>query len=326
LREKGIKKPIRPMLATLVPQPFNRPGWTNEEKYDGFRALAYRRGKQVRIYSRNLKDKTADFPGIVRALAGLSGGDFILDGEIVVFDRKGISRFQLLQRRELNPRVRPVFAVFDCLESEGEAILDKPLTERRKALQRIVPARGPFLMRSRLLSTNGLRAYREAQGKGWEGIISKDGSSPYQPGRRTRTWLKVKSRLESEFVIGGYTPPEGQRTHFGALLVGLFDGRRLRYTGKVGTGYSGGVLAKLAAQMKPLKTSKSPFEPPTRERGAAWVHPRLVAQIAFAEWTKEGKLRQPVFLGLRDDKNPSECQWRERERQRTGGRTQKRIR
>lgn len=202
-----MNKLVRPMLATLVPKPFNRPGWTHEEKYDGFRALAYRREKKVSIYSRNLKDKTADFPGIAGALAALSGGDFVLDGEIVVFDRRGISRFQLLQRRELDAGVRPVFAVFDCLEAEGKEILAMPLSERRKKMESIVPARGPLLMRSRLLSANGLLAYREAKRKGWEGIISKDGSSPYEPGKRTRTWLKVKCRLESEFVIGGYTPP-----------------------------------------------------------------------------------------------------------------------
>ena len=308
-----MKNLIRPMLATLVAKPFNQPGWSNEEKYDGFRALAYRRGKKVRLYSRSLKDITGDFREIAQALARLRRGDFVLDGEIVVFDRKGVSRFQLLQRHELERKLQPIYAVFDCLEVYGREILTKPLAERRRTLEKIVPARHPLLMRSRLLSVNGLLAYREAKRKGWEGIIAKDGSSPYEPGKRTRTWLKVKCRLESEFVIGGYTPPGGHRTHFGALLVGLYDAHRLRYTGKVGTGYSEEVLAELARKMKPLETSKSPFEPPPKERDATWIHPKLVAQIAFAEWTKEGKLRQPAFLGLRNDKKPSECQWRERE-------------
>jgi bifunctional non-homologous end joining protein LigD len=211
--------------------------------------------------------------------------------------------------------LRPVFVVFDCLKTSGEQILNKPLAERRKILERIVPARHPLLKRSRVLSSNGLLAYRQAQRKGWEGILAKDGSSPYEPGKRTRTWLKIKCHLESEFVIGGYTPPAGRRTHFGALLVGLYGGRRLRYAGKVGTGYSQSDLSELARKMRPLQTSKSPFGPtPPRERGAAWVHPRLVAQIAFAEWTKDAKLRQPAFLGLRHDKKPSECRWRERDR------------
>ncbi len=309
-----MRKMIRPMLATLVSKPFNRPGWINEEKYDGFRALAYRRGKKVRLYSRNLKEITADFPGVVQTLSQLSGGDFVLDGEIVAFDQKGVSRFQLLQRRELDIKIRPIFAIFDCLETGGEEMLKKPLTERRKAMEKIVPVRHPLLMRSRLLSSNGLSAYKEARRKGWEGIIAKDNSSPYEPGKRTRTWLKVKCRMESEFVIGGYTPPAGHRTHFGALLVGLYEGKRLRYTGKVGTGYPEKVLAELATKMKPLETSTSPFVPAPRERKATWIRPRLVAQIAFAEWTKDGRLRQPAFLGLRNDKKPSECQWRQRDR------------
>jgi bifunctional non-homologous end joining protein LigD len=197
---------------------------------------------------------------------------------------------------------------------DGEEILKKPLIERRKTMEKVVPARHPSLMRSRLLSSNGLSAFKEARRKGWEGIIAKDSSSPYEPGKRTRTWLKIKCRMESEFIIGGYTPPAGHRTHFGALLVGLYQGQRLRYTGKVGTGYSEEVLEELATKMKPLETSTSPFEPVPPERKATWIRPRLVAEIAFAEWTKDRRLRQPAFLGLRNDKKPSECQWRQRDR------------
>lgn len=305
---------VRPMLATLVPSPFNRPGWVNEEKYDGFRALAYRKGGEVRLFSRNLKDITADFPEISRALTDLVGGDFVLDGEIVAFDRQGVSRFQLLQRRALDSKILPLFALFDCLERNGEDLLKRPLAERREALEAIVPAGHPWLIRSRRLSPNGLTAYEGAKEKGWEGIIAKDESSSYEPGRRSRSWLKVKCRKESEFVIGGYTKPEGHRAHFGALLVGLYDGRALRYTGKVGTGYTEQILAELAGKMKPLRTSNSPFEPAPREKEATWIRPKLVAQIVFGEWTKDGKLRQPAFIGLREDKKPLECRWRERER------------
>jgi len=305
---------IRPMLASLVAEPFNRPGWIYEEKYDGFRAIAYRRGKDVRLYSRNLKDVSGDFLKIVQALTRLPGGDFALDGELVAFDGAGVSRFQLLQQHEIDSRIQPVFAVFDCLEINGEQIMAKPLAERRKATEIIIPANSPLLLRSRRLASNGLVAYKTAKAKGWEGIIAKDESSSYEPGKRTRSWLKIKCRKESEFVIGGYTPPAGHRTQFGALLVGLYDGRQLRYTGKVGTGYSEEVLRKLAIKMKSLQTSKSPFEPTPQEGDATWVHPRLVAQIAFAEWTKDGKLRQPAYLGLRYDKKPPECQWRERDR------------
>lgn len=308
-----MKQPIRPMLATLVTEPFNRSGWVNEEKYDGFRALAYRKGRKVRLWSRNLKNITDDFYEIAQSLARLSSGDFVLDGEIVAFDRNGISRFQLLQRRELDIKVRPLFAVFDCLELDGEDILKRPLSERRTAMEAIVPARHPVLMRSRRLSSNGVIAYQTAKKKGWEGVVAKDDSSSYESGKRSRSWLKIKCRKEAEFVIGGYTPPSGHRTHFGALLVGLYDRHRLRYAGKVGTGYSEGLLADLASKMRPLRTLESCFELPPNEPEATWIQPALVAQIAFAEWTKDGRLRQPVFLGLREDKNPLECLWRSRD-------------
>ena len=304
---------IRPMLATLTPKPFHRPGWVYEEKYDGVRALAYRRGRRVRLYSRTLRDITTEFPEIARALQGLPDGDVVLDGEIVAFDRHGVSRFQLLQRRALGERVHPVFAIFDCLERAGVTLLRRPLAERRRVLEALgLPRRG-VQMRARRLPPNGLTAYRIAQKRGWEGIIAKDEASPYEPGRRSRSWLKVKCRKEAEFVIGGFTAPTGQRQYFGALLVGLFDGPALRFVGKVGTGFSRKALADLSARMRALRTDESPFRPAPREANVTWVRPELVAQIAFAEWTADGKLRQPAFLGLRHDKKPSECTWSARE-------------
>jgi bifunctional non-homologous end joining protein LigD len=304
---------VRPMLATLIAQPFTRAGWVNEEKYDGIRALAYRRGKRVQLFSRNLKELTPEFPEIAKALAELPSGDFVLDGEIVAFDSKNISRFQLLQRRALGETVNPVFAIFDCLELNGKTILDSPLYERHGAVEQLLAGERGNLMLARRLSENGREAFKVAREKGWEGIIAKDDSSGYEPGQRSRSWLKVKCRKESEFVIGGYTAPEGHRSHFGALLVGLYDKKKLRFTGKVGTGYSEDVLADLARKMDLLRTSKSLFQPPPRINRVTWVRPNLVAQIAFAEWTADGKLRQPAFLGLRNDKEPSECQWRDRE-------------
>ena len=306
-------KLIRPMLATLVPKPFHREGWVYEEKYDGIRALAYRRRRQVRLYSRNLKDITAEFREIGLGLGGLGGGPFVLDGEIVAFDRHGVSRFQLLQRRAQGERIHPVFAIFDCLERDGVSLLRRSLAERRQALEAIVPSRRGGLVRARRLPPNGLTAYRIAQKRGWEGVIAKDAASPYEPGRRSRSWLKVKCRKEAEFVIGGFTAAAGNRQHFGALLVGLFDGPALRFVGKVGTGFSRRTLADLSARMRALRTDESPFRPAPREAGVTWIRPKLVAQIAFAEWTADGKLRQPVFLGLRHDKKPWECTWRARE-------------
>jgi bifunctional non-homologous end joining protein LigD len=305
---------IKPMLATLVAAPFHRPGWVYEEKYDGDRATAYRQRRQVRLVSRSLRDITAGFAELARAVERLGGADLVLDGEIVVFDERGVSRFQLLQRRALGEAGRPVFAAFDCLQRDGVSLLDRPLAQRRRALEAIVPAGDDLIMRSRRLPPDGLAAYRTAQRRGWEGIVAKDDASPYQPGRRSSSWLKVKARRQSEFVIGGFTAPKGQRPGLGALLVGLYDGARLRFTGKVGTGFSASTLADLEERLRPLRAAASPFEPAPRERDVSWVRPRLVAELVFAEWTDDGKLRQPVFLGLRHDKKPSDCQWAEREK------------
>ena len=306
-------RPIAPMLATLVQRPFHAAGWVYEEKYDGIRALAVRRSRRVRVYSRNQLDLTPEFPEIARALESLPGGDFTLDGEIVAFDARGVSRFQLLQRRGAGAATRPRFALFDCLERDGVSLVSRPLSERRRALEALVPARRGLLLRARRLVRNGLSAYEIAQERGWEGIVAKDETSRYEPGRRSRSWLKVKARREAEFLIGGFTAPKGSRSHFGALLLGLLDGRRLRYVGKVGAGFTQQTLGELYAQMSRIETPSPAFEPTPRERGARWLRPQLVAQIAFAEWTADDKLRQPVFLGLRRDKKPSECTWASRE-------------
>ncbi len=304
---------IAPMLATLFPEPFDRPGWVYEEKYDGIRAMAYRSKGRVRLVSRNLKDLTGEFPEVARAVERLPGGDLVLDGEIVAFDARGVSRFQLLQRRAGGEPVRLAFAVFDCLRRGSEGLLRRPLRERRAALEAVVPDRAGVLLLARRVPGDGFAAYRTAQRSGWEGILAKDESSPYEPGRRARSWLKVKTRRQSEFVVGGFTPPTGSRSDFGALLLGLYDGARLRYVGKVGTGFTAPVLASLGAQLRALRQAASPFEPAPRAKDATWVRPRLVAQIAFAEWTADGKLRQPAFLGLRQDKKSTECTWAGRE-------------
>jgi bifunctional non-homologous end joining protein LigD len=306
----GIREPLPPMLATLVDEPFRRSGWVNEEKYDGYRALAYKRGGRVRIYSRNAIDRTADFADIAAALGKLRG-DFVLDGEIVAFDEKGVSRFQRLQRRELGERVPLVYAVFDCLEAEGETLLSRPLAERRRRMEKIVPARSRVLRRSRRLSGDGLQAFAEARERGWEGIVGKNDASVYEPGSRSKSWLKVKVRKESEFVVGGWTEPGGSRAHFGALLVGLFEGEKLRYAGKVGTGYSQKILADVSRKFR--GSDVCPFRTRPTEKGAHWVKPELVAQIGFTEWTEDGKLRHPTFLGLRSDKAAREVRWSDRE-------------
>jgi bifunctional non-homologous end joining protein LigD len=301
------------MLASLSKVVVTGPGWRYEEKYDGIRALAYRDDDRVRLLSRTGQDLTAGFPHIVEAIRALEDRDCVLDGELVVFDSQRVSRFQLLQRRGVDPRTRTTYAVFDCLRSNGRDLLKRPLDERRRRLLELIPRRAGPLMPSRRLPNDGERALATARDRGWEGVMAKLADSPYEPGARSRAWLKIKVRGESEFVIGGYTPPQGSRTELGALLVGLYDQGKLRFTGKVGTGYTQDTLRDLGAKLKSLRTEAPPFDPLPRVAGAIWVAPRLVAQIAYAEWTADGKLRQPAFLGLRTDKRPEECTWAQRE-------------
>ena len=289
------------MLATLVGEPFDRPGWVYEEKYDGFRILAYKEGARVRLVSRNDKDRTASFPGIAEAIVGLKDQTLLLDGEAVAFDRHRVSRFQLLQRGGDSS-----FAVFDCLFRNGRDLRREPLSVRRGEAQEAIGKGSERLFLSRRLERGGMAAYREAGRRGFEGIVAKNAASPYEE-RRSAEWLKVKVHQEEELVIGGSTPPKGSRRHLGALLLGAYRGRDLVYVGKVGTGFTEAVLEDLAKRLRPLARKTSAFASPPREKGAVWVAPRLVAQIAFQEWTADAKLRQPVYLGLRDDKKPAEC-------------------
>ena len=302
------------MLATLSPGIVEGPEWVFEEKYDGIRAVAGRERGQVKLWSRTFQDLTAGFPHIVAALLALGDGDLMVDGELVALDEKGVSRFQLLQRRGTAGGSPTQYAVFDLLEEGGRSLMPRPLSERRAALETLIRRRTAPLFVSRRLVRDGKAAYRDAKRLGWEGIIAKDERSPYQPGVRSPFWRKVKVRKESEFVIGGYTAPKGGRQHLGALLVGLYDGPKLRYVGKVGTGFTQETLDMLATKLVRLRTERPPFDPAPRMKDATWVRPKLVAQLVYAEWTADGKLRQPAFLGLRSDKDPSECTWRDRER------------
>jgi bifunctional non-homologous end joining protein LigD len=300
------------MLATLSKGVVEGPEWVFEEKYDGIRAIAEKKRDKVRLLSRTGQDLTGGFGEIVEALRRLPDEDLILDGELVIFDRAGVSRFQLLQRRGTDPRLRPVYVVFDVLRSKRD-LTKRPLEERRARLLTLVPKRAGVLMPSRQLRRTGTVALSTARERGWEGIIAKLRGSAYEPGQRSRAWRKVKVRGESEFVIGGYTPPQGSRNELGALLVGLFDGPRLRYVGKVGTGYTEDTLRDLGAKLRRRRTERAPFEPAPKMRDATWVRPDLVAQLAYQEWTADGKLRQPAFQGLRADKKPKEVTWQARE-------------
>ena len=301
------------MLATLAKETVDGPEWIFEEKYDGIRAVAEKQKERVKLWSRTGQDLTGGFPEIVEAIRSLPDADLTLDGEIVVFDEEGVSRFQLLQRRGVDPRVRPSYVVFDVLRTNGRDVTRRALEERRARVIDLVPKKSGVLMPSRQLRGGGAGALEKAREKGWEGVIAKLRGSPYEPGERSRAWRKVKVRGESEFVVGGYTPPQGSRAEFGALLVGMYDGARLRFVGKVGTGYTQDTLRDLGAKLRQLRAKDAPFDPTPRVKEATWVRPELVAQLAYQEWTADGKLRQPAFLGLRTDKKPKEVTWQARE-------------
>lgn len=289
------------MLATLVREPFHQPGWVYEEKYDGYRLLAYKEGSRVRLYSRNAIDRTDRFSDVAAAMSTLRPATLLLDGEISVFDRHGVSRFQLLQNLGTQ---KSLFAVFDCLYKDGKDLRGRPLSERRAALEESV-ARNKLIRPSTRLSPDGFKAYRLAMERKFEGLVAKDLASRYVEGR-SRFWLKVKVHQEDEFVIGGFTEPSGSRTHFGALLLGAYDRGKLRFVGKVGTGFNDQSLTMLFKKFRPLVRHQSAFVDPPRERDVTFLSPKLVAQISYQEWTADKKLRQPVFLGLRDDKSAQE--------------------
>jgi len=288
------------MLATLVAKPFDRPGWVYEEKYDGDRILAYKEGERVRLLSRNEKDRTERFPRIASAISRLPAGTLLLDGEVVVFDSNGVSRFQLLQRGE----GEPVYAVFDCLFCDGHDLRRETLAGRQATLEKVRDS-SKVLLIAHKLARNGLDAFRAAEHSGYEGLVAKDLSSPYVAGR-SKSWLKVKVHQEDEFVIAGFTRPAGSRQHFGALLLGAYQKGKLRYVGKVGTGFDQETLSALHQRFRPLARKETALVDPPKEKGISFLAPQLVAQVSFQEWTADGKLRQPVFLGLRDDKRPKD--------------------
>jgi bifunctional non-homologous end joining protein LigD len=290
------------MLATLVAKPFHEDGWIFEEKYDGIRILAYKEGTQVTLLSRNDKDRSKSYPAIARTIRELRSTTLLLDGEVIAMDRHKISRFQLLQRGVGAAH----YAVFDCLYVNGQDLRREPLSTRRAVLEKAI-LRSDALILSRRLSDNGLDAFRIAKRRGYEGLVAKRLASVYVEGR-SREWLKVKVNQEDEFIVIGYSEPSGARQYFGALLLGAYQNGKLQYVGKVGTGFNRKVLASLFRKFQPLKRKQPPVEDLPRVRNATFLSPKLVAQISYTEATKDGKLRHPVFLGLRDDKNPKDVE------------------
>jgi len=291
------------MLATLAREPLHRKGWVYEEKYDGYRIIAYKEGRQVQMYSRNDIDRAARYPEIASAIRSMHPATLVLDGEVVVFDRSNVSRFQLLQRGATSS----VFVVFDCLFVNGKDLRREPLSARRARLEEVLASEpsGSLIMPSRRVAANGLAAFKIAARRGFEGIIAKDPSSPYLESRSPQ-WLKVKVHQQDELVIGGFTKPEGSRKFFGALLLGAYIAGKLHYVGKVGTGFDEDMLAALYAKLRPLMRKASSFVDLPRATDVSFVTPKLIAQISYSEITADAKVRQAVFLGLRDDKPPAE--------------------
>ncbi|HYC69789.1 MAG TPA: non-homologous end-joining DNA ligase, partial [Opitutaceae bacterium] len=311
-----------PLMKALGVMSVPSGAWRCEIKYDGYRALAgVVRGQRPHLWSRNEKSLAADYPEIVAALAKVKCRDALLDGEIVALDAEGRSRFQLLQQRSAAGARPPIaFYIFDLLRLDGVDLTSEPLERRRAVLDRLLADPPDPLRLSPAFEVEPAQLLAEAGRLGLEGIVAKAAGSLYEAGRRSGAWLKCRIASEQEFVIGGFTPPEGGRTHLGALLVGHYDGSRLLYAGKVGTGFSDRTLAELAGLLEPLRQEACPFANlPSAKRsrfGAPmnsaalrhirWVRPVLVCQVKFSEWTDDGRLRHPVYLGLRKDKRAEE--------------------
>ena len=309
---------ISPMLARVAASVPSGDDWTFEPKYDGIRILAYVAPGAVRLMSRNGRDKTGQFPEIVAALRPLvSRGrkSLVLDGEIVALSHDAPARFQQLQSRvhvshrgeieRLSHEAPAALIVFDLLVDGEEVLLDEPWTTRRKRLERRVKRHVSSGLRlGESEAGDGPRMLRSARRDGWEGIIAKRVDSAYEPGMRTGAWRKLKVEFSQEFVVGGYTEPRRSREHLGALLLGYFKDGRLVYAGHTGTGFDRSELAALHARLARLERATSPFStaPKPNER-VHWVRPSTVVEVKFDEWTKDGLLRQPVYLGLRDDKS-----------------------
>lgn len=298
-------------------------GWTYEVKWDGMRALAFVEDGRLRVQSSNERDVTVSWPELADLPASLPVATALLDGELIATDDLGRPSFSRLQQRMhlTNPAearrrsaLVPVsYVVFDLLHLDGHDLMGQPLADRRRLLEGVVePGRS---WRCSPMHDDGEALLTAADQQGLEGVVAKRLDSTYQPGTRTRLWRKVKVRRRQEMVVGGWLPGEGGRAgRLGALLVGYHevadDGRPLRFAGRVGTGFTEAELGRLAALLGPLATDVCPFDPPPPRadlvRGARWVRPDLVAELAFAEWTDDGRLRHPSYLGLRTDKPAGE--------------------
>jgi bifunctional non-homologous end joining protein LigD len=315
-----IAKTLEPMYAS-VGQSVPGEGWTFEPKYDGVRVLAFVTPGDVRLITRNGKDKATQFPEIVDALSAIAAKKkkaYVLDGEIVALIDGEPGRFQELQSR-MHVKETHIIArhrssspaalmLFDIIAADDDVLIREPWTKRRaRLLKEMSKSTNAQIRITESIEGSGEKMLALARKQGWEGIIAKRVDSYYEPGNRSRSWLKLKIEFRQEFVVGGFTEPRNSRQHIGALLLGYYDGDRFIYVGHTGGGFTGAGLADMYRRLAPLEIARSPFEevPKTNER-AHWVKPRIVVEVKFSEWTGDGKLRQPIYLGTRDDKKAAE--------------------
>ena len=315
-RKHAMPAVINPMLATLVDKPFSDPEWLFETKWDGVRAICFIRNDKTRFVSRNQIEMTGQYPELGNIAESISASDAILDGEIVALDESGVSRFQLLQRRlgrknaseieRLAAKTRIAYYAFDLLYWDGFDLMGCELTKRKEALQKILRSSKNVRYSDHIIG-EGVKLFEEVAKVPLEGMIAKRLESTYVQ-RRSPDWLKIKTIQQSEVVVGGYTEPRNSRAYFGALVVGLYSEGKLHYVAHTGGGFNQKTLEHVFKLMQPLKTKECPFvERPKTNELVQWIKPKLVAQVKFAEWTADGRMRHPVFLGLRQDKKPQQC-------------------
>lgn len=307
---------IKPMLATLVDEPFSDPDWLFETKWDGVRAICFIKNGKARFVSRNQNELTAQYPELADIAKSINASSAILDGEIVALDEKGVSRFQLLQRRlgrknageiqRLAATTRIAFYVFDLIYLDGFDLMGCKLMDRKTILEGILKPSKNIRYSDHIIG-EGEQLFEEVARVPLEGMIAKRIESTYAQ-RRSAEWLKIKTIQQSEVVIGGYTEPRNSREYFGALVVGLYRDGDLHYVAHTGGGFNHHTLLQTYNLLQPLKTKDCPFiDKPKTNEPVRWVKPKLVAQVKFSEWTADGRMRHPVFLGLRQDKKPQDC-------------------
>ena len=304
-KRNNIPSFVSPMLATLIEKPFDDENWLFEIKWDGYRALAFIDRGKVQLKSRRDLIWNQTFPLIAQSLENVNS-QVIFDGELVVLDSKGKSDFQLMQNYQKEGKGALYYYVFDILYKDGEDLRSLPLIERKQILSKYLKQLSlPLVRYSSHVMKTGKSFFKEVSKHHLEGIIGKNASSSYQS-KRSKDWVKIKAILTQEVVIGGFTAPRNSRKKFGALLVGIYDDKNeLKYSGHVGGGFSFDLLQKVYDQLKPLIQKKSPFKPvPKTNTSPTWVKPKLVGEVSFSEWTKDSIMRQPIFQGLRVDKNP----------------------